>query len=270
MTLTVTIGNRTLSFAYCHNENEPPCAVFRIAASPARTAEEYAALIGAMAERALPNAAPTVAIIASVVPPLTDEITAAIRLLYPDVTCLTVGAGLRSGLTIRTDSPAELGADLVASAVGASLLQKPPFLVLSCGDVTTLSAVGEEKSTPTYLGCAILPGTGLGMTALRERAALLSTVALSRPAHAIGKNTADSVRAGLLLGQAAAIARLIADFTSEMGAEHLPVIATGEEAELLLPLLPPYVRFERELAHNGLCHLAALNARKSGNPHKRG
>ena len=264
MILTVTVGNRTLSFAYCKAENARPGAVFRISASPARTAEEYAALIATLSERALPKAAPRVAILASVVPALTGEIVRAIRQLYPAIPCLTVGAGLRSGLTIRTDTPAELGADLVACAVGAACLQKPPFLVLCCGDVTTLSAIGNENGTPAFLGCAILPGAGISMSCLKDSAALLSTVSLTPPAHAIGKNTADSLRSGLLRGQAAAITALAQDFAAEMGATVLPLIVTGEEAPTLLPLLAKDTRFESELAHIGLCRLAALNAQKAG------
>ena len=190
-------------------------------------------------------------------------------MLYPDALCLTVGAGLKTGLTIRTDAPAELGADLVAMAAGAVHLQKAPCLVLNCGDVTTLSAIGRGKDAPEYLGCAILPGASLGVQALKEQAALLSTVALTKPQHAIGKNTGDSVRAGMLLGLAAAIDRLICDFRAEIGAKELPVIATGEEAELVLPLLQHTCRYEGELAHKGLSRLALLNERKNKNTHKR-
>ena len=91
---------------------------------------------------------------------------------------------------------------------------------------------------------------------------MLSTVALTKPQHAIGKNTGDSVRAGMLLGLAAAIDRLICDFRAEIGAKELPVIATGEEAELVLPLLQHTCRYEGELAHKGLSRLALLNERK--------
>lgn len=271
MILTVLADNRRISFAFFQKNSEKldPLSTFSLAAHPARTADEYAAFLDAFGKRAACEP-PKSAILASVVPPLTDELCGAVKLTFGDIPCLTLGAGLRSGLSLRTDSPAELGADLVAMAVGAATLQKPPFLVLHCGDVTTLSAVDAGKEAPVYLGCAILPGTALCAKTLKQEAALLSTVALSRPTQAIGKNTNDSVRAGLLLGHAAAIERLIADFEREMGAQQLPVIATGEEIELLLPLLHhPATRVET-LAHKGLCKIAALNGKKSGNPPKRG
>lgn len=266
MTLTVTITNSVISFAFFEGERALP-PMLRIAAAPARTADEYAALLHAMPLPQQPQAV-KVAVIASVVPLLTPELCRAVHLLYPDATCLTVGAGLKTGLTIRTDHPAEVGADLVAMAVGAVTLHKPPFLVLNLGDVTTLSAVLEEKGTPVYHGCAILPGAKLSATALKKEAALLSTVDLATPTHAIGKNTADSVRAGLLLGLSAAIERLCAAFEAETGVK-MPLIATGEEAELILPLLERTAVYDSALAHKGLAHLALRNAKKTGNPTKR-
>ena len=271
MLLTVLADNRRISFAFFHQNSEKldPLATFSLSAQPARTADEYAALLESFQNRAKLST-PACAILASVVPPLTDELCRAVALLYGNIPCLSVGAGLRSGLSLHTDAPAELGADLVAMAVGATAVQKPPFLVLHCGDVTTLSAVGVGKDAPVYLGCAILPGAALCAKTLKQEAALLSTVALSHPAHAIGKNTADSVRSGLLLGHAAAIEHLIADFEAEMGEEYLPVIATGEEAELILPLVHRQLTKVEALAHKGLCKIAALNERKQKNAPKRG
>lgn len=271
MLLTILADNRRISFAFFHENSEKldPLATFSLSAQPARSADEYAALLGSFQNRARLEA-PARAILASVVPPLTDELCRAVALLYGDISCLSVGAGLRSGLSLRTDAPGELGADLVAMAVGVATCQKPPFLVLHCGDVTTLSAVGIDKDAPTYLGCAILPGAALCAGALKNEAALLSAVALSKPAHAIGKNTGDSVRAGLLLGHAAAIERLIADFEAEMGEQALPVIATGEEADLILPLVRHPITKVASLAHKGLCKIAVLNGRKSKNAPKRG
>ncbi len=271
MILTVLADNRRISFAFFekNDEKSDPLSTFSLSSVPARTADEYAVLLESFHKRAA-CAAPQSAILACVVPPLADELRRAVTLLFGDIPCLSLGAGLRSGLALRTDSPAELGADLVAMAVGAATLQQPPFLVLHCGDVTTLSAVGAGKDAPIYLGCAILPGAALCASALKEEAALLSAVALTKPVHAIGKNTGDSVRAGLLFGHAAAIERLIADFEKEMGEQPLPVIATGEEADLILPLVRHSVAKVESLAHKGLCKIAALNERKTGNTPKRG
>ncbi len=271
MILTVTADNRILSFAFFADRlpNSAPAAVLRISARPERTADEYMALICALAEKKVGSCAVKHVIVASVVPTLTGELCAALRALYPDAAYLTVGAGLRSGLSIRTEVPGELGADLVAMAVGAAAMHKPPFLVLSCGDVTTISAVDATKDVPVYLGCAILPGPALAARALNQEAAQLSTVALTRPAHAIGTTTADSIRSGVLLGHAAAIEGLISSFESEIGKGPLPLIVTGEEADRVLPYLKPCTITERELAHKGLLQIVLQNAKKGKNTPKR-
>ena len=273
MILTVMIANRTASFALFEAGADvatvQPKATFSIAARPMRTADEYTALISFMMQQKAPDAAVDGVIVASVVPTLTGEIGEALHVLFPSAACLTVGAGLKTGLTIRTDAPALLGADLVAMAVGGLAVQKPPFLVLCCGDMTTLSAVGAEKDAPSFLGCSILPGASISAEALNMNAALLSTVGLSRPVCAVGTNTEDSVRSGVLLGHAAAIEGLIARFERELGVKDIPVIVTGEEVALLEPLLDRETLCDGELVHRGLYALTLLNARKIENFRKR-
>ncbi|MBQ8342039.1 MAG: type III pantothenate kinase [Clostridia bacterium] len=272
--LTVNIGNGSVSFAVYEKGQEPrtarPLSVFRIAALPARTADEYAALLSAMIARLHRELTVETVVLSSVVPALVGEIRGAVWMLFPHATVLTVGAGLKTGMTIRTDSPADLGADLVAVAVGAAALQPPPFLVLDCNAVTTLSAVGAGKDSPAFLGCAILSGPALSAEALKAKAALLPDVLLTAPKAAIGTNSADSVRAGLLFGHAAAIEGLITRFEGEMGGEPLPLIVTGEGADALLSVMKRQTLCDKELVHRGLYKMAVLNERKSGNPRQRG
>ncbi len=272
MILTAIVSNQILSFALFENggaeDVRMPLATVRLAAQPMRTTDEYAALLDAMLSQKNDNVDVKISMIASVVPSLTEAVTAAIRQLYPDSVCLSVGAGLRTGFTIRTDAPGELGADLVALTSGALTLCEPPFLVLDRGAVTTLSAVGKGKSAPEFLGCAILPGPTLCAEALKLYAAQLPNVSLQHPASAIGTNTGDSMRAGLMMGGMAAIEGLVRAFCDEMKAEKLPLIVTGEGAEEIARRMA--ARCDAHLAHRGLCRLALLNARKSGNSPKRG
>lgn len=273
MILTVMITNRTVSLslfeAGADASRVQPRARFSIAATPRRTADEYAALIALMMQKNAPDAMVDGVMIASVVPTLTGEIRRALHDLFADAACLTVGAGLKTGMTIRTDAPALLGADLVAMAVGGLAIQKPPFLVLCCGDMTTLSAVGAEKDAPSFLGCSILPGSAISAEALNVNAALLSTVGLDRPVCAIGTNTESSIRSGVLLGHAAAIEGLILRFERELGVKDIPVIVTGEEAALLAPLLERKMICDEDLAHRGLYALTLQNAKKIENFRKR-
>ncbi len=267
MILTVTVDNRAISFALFSGDAEPaqatPVATACFAAHPARTADEYAGLLATALAHKVGAVRVKTAILASVVPSLTEVIKDAISQVSPDTVCLTVGAGLRSGLILRTDTPAELGADLVALAAGALALCKPPFLVLDSGAVTTLSAVSAGKNGAEFLGCAILPGPALCADALKVYAAQLPHVALSRPARAIGANTGDSIRAGVVLGHGAAVEGLACRLEQEMGECDLPLILTGESAQML-SFSRRRVTYDAHLAHRGLYRLAGLNANKSG------
>lgn len=274
MIVTAVLDNRAISIAFflpdATGEAMTPAATIRISTFPQKTADEYEALLSAMpAWRLTEREEVEAVVLASVVPALTDELLLAFSHLLPTAARLTVGAGLRTGFTIRTDTPGELGADLVANVSGALTVLQPPFLVLHCGAVTTLCAVDGGMESPVFKGCAILPGLSLCATSLREGAALLSSFSLSRPRHAIGTNSADSMRAGLFLGHSAALCGLIDAFCKELGADSLPIAVTGEEAEQLLPLRDFNTHYEASLAHKGLYRLGVLNTAKIEKARKR-
>ena len=155
-------------------------------------------------------------------------------------------------------------------AVGAAALQEPPFLVLDCNAVTTLSAVDDDHGNPTFLGCTILAGPTLEVETLKMHTALLPDVLLKSPKRAIGKNSADSLRSGLILGYAAAVNELIVRFSDEIGKGELPVIVTGECAAVLKPMLRCACREDAALVHRGLYKTALLNVGKCKKAPERG
>ena len=274
MILTVTVDNQEISFALFEGGMEPSEAyaeaTVQLAAYPVRTADEYEALLSVMLVPKVLEREVECCIIASAVPALTDPVFCAVRRLYPDAAALTVGAGLKNGLTIRTDAPAELGADLVALVSGALTQQEPPFVVLNCSNtVTTVSAVAAGKNGPEFLGCAILPGPELGAEALKLHAAQLPHVGLSSAERAIGTNTGDSMRAGLMLGYVGAVKHLTELFEKEMGVEELPAVLTGDHHAMFMWELDRLCILQPELAHIGLYRLALLNAGKGKYPPKR-
>ena len=261
MILAVDIGNRTVSFGlFAHAcKDAEPLTVFRMAADARRTADEYAAMLAQILAHRAPDAAIGGVVIGSVCPALTPVLAEAFRLLYPAVRQLTLGAGLRTGLIIRTADPASLGADLVANAVGAASLLPPPFLLLDCGSAITLSCVEAQGESAVFLGCAILPGVTVSANALTREAAQLFDVALTAPRHAIGTDTAESVRAGILMGLAAAVDGLVTRMERELGKGALPIVATGADAALLLPFCTHRAALDENLTLKGLYRVAMCN-----------
>lgn len=264
MIAAVDIGNRVLTCGiFDPEDNGTPRAVFRVSAEETRTSDEYAAIFSGILSQKAPGVHVDGAIIASVYPAMTATVCRTLSDLFGEIPIQTVGAGLRTGFTIRTDAPGELGADLVANASGAMTHIAPPFLILDCGTAITLSAVTAGKESPCFVGCCILSGVTVEADALSDRTAQLSSVALRAPQHAIGTGTSESICSGVLFGKAAAVDALIERFEGELEAASLPVIATGEEAPMLLPHCKRQITYERDLTLQGLYRLWKINRRRT-------
>lgn len=140
------------------------------------------------------------------------------------VRALSVGPGLKTGLNIAIDNPAQLGSDLVCVSVAA--LEKYPgdSIVIDLGTATTISGV---RGNGEFLGCSILPGVRIALEALTSRTAQLQQIDLTvEPRCVIGKNTIDSMTSGILYGNAAMVDGMVDRYRAQMGGNPT-VIATG-------------------------------------------
>ena len=156
-------------------------------------------------------------ILASVVPALTGRMMAALRMLT-SVRIMTVGPGLKSGLKLRLDQPAQLGAELLCGVVAAMAEGSAPMAVIFSDTALSIMAVNAQKE---LVGGVILPGPQLSMTSLVQNTAQLPQVDLTAPAPSsvLGKNTSACLQAGLLLGTACLLDGLADRFRSELGPE---------------------------------------------------
>jgi type III pantothenate kinase len=194
-------------------------------------------------------------IVSSVVPRLTDA--------YEEVAtratgtgAMVVGPGLKTGMPIRYDNPHEVGADRIVNGVAAYEAFGGPVLVVDFGTATTIDVVDAEGG---YLGGTISPGLETSAEALFAKAARLSKVDLDDPGHVIGRNTRDSVQAGLMLGEAAKVDGLVRRTWRELGAETR-VVATGGLAEKLAPLCETITDVDPDLTLKGLMIVYGRNA----------
>ena len=162
------------------------------------------------------------AILSSVVPELKKVMKDAMELMTGR-SFLCVGAGLKTGLNIRMDNPAQLGADLVVDAVAALAKYPPPLVIFDMGTATTMSVIDP---TGAYLGGMIIPGLRLSVDALSARAAQLPYIHLGPPERFIGSNTIDCMQAGAVYGSALMIDGLIRRTGEELGCP-VTAVATG-------------------------------------------
>ncbi|MBQ6432046.1 MAG: type III pantothenate kinase [Oscillospiraceae bacterium] len=186
-------------------------------------------------------------IVSSVVPPVLNSIKTAIyKLTGGD--CLVVGPGIKTGMNIRMDNPLEVGSDLIVASVAAIAEYGAPLLLVDMGTATTVTAVDESGA---FIGGCICPGVKISMQALTDRTAQLPGISLDEPEHAIGKNTRDSMRSGIMFGAAAMIDGLLDRMEAEMGGE-VKAIATGGLSKYVIPLCRRKLIYDRSLMLKGM------------------
>lgn len=189
-------------------------------------------------------------VLSSVVPTLVRQYEQ-MATQYLGTEALVVGPGVRTGLPILTNNPHEVGADRIVNAVAAlEELGGGPCVVVDFGTATTFCAISSEGE---YLGGAIAPGVEVSLEALTARAARLSRVELSAPAGVIGKTTAESLRAGVIMGFAGLVDGIVTRMQAELGAAaNERTLATGGLARLMAPHTRTLNRVDTLLTLKGL------------------
>lgn len=196
------------------------------------------------------------AIISSVVPQVMNSMKTALKKLTGH-TALVVGPGLKTGLNIKIENPAQTGADLVVGSVAALREHKAPIIVIDMGTATTVTVIDE---TGAFIGGSICPGVKISLDALTDRTALLPGLQLDQPKRAIGKNTIECMRSGIMLGNACMLDGLIQRFEEEIGSKAT-VVATGGIAKFIIPMCRTPIIYDKDLLLKGLAILYRDNTR---------
>ena len=193
---------------------------------------------------------PNGAILSSVVPSHSDAWIRALEDAVP-TRPLVVGPGLKTGLRMGLDNPAEVGSDRVANVVAARHDYGTPVVVVSFGTTTNIEVVDESG---TFVGGAIAPGLMLGMRSLSEAAARLPMVELRAPRSVTGKSTREAIQAGVVLGEASRVDGLL-DLVEEQLGGPVTVVTTGHHAAIVSDLLRHEVVSDSALTLRGLAHI---------------
>ena len=196
-------------------------------------------------------------IIASVVPQVLNSMRTAVQKLTGKVP-LVVGPGLKTGLNILLENPGQTGADLVVADVAALREHKPPLIVIDMGTATTMSVLDKNGA---HIGGCIIPGVKISMDALTDRTALLPGLQLDQPKKAIGRNTIDAMRSGIMLGTACMLDGMVERMEEELGYKTTVVI-TGGIAKFITPMCKTPMIYEKDLIIKGLAILYRDNKRK--------
>jgi len=186
-------------------------------------------------------------IISSVVPPVFNSVRTGV-IKVTGKAPMVVGPGIKTGLNIHMDNPAQVGSDRIVIAVAALAEYEPPLTLLDLGTATTIEVVDRGS---TYLGGCIIPGVRISLDALTSRTAQLPGIRLDRPKRVIGKNTEDCMRSGIMYGTAAMLDGMLDRVEEELGFPTT-VVATGGMAQFIVPLCRREIRVEKDLLLKGL------------------
>ena len=189
-------------------------------------------------------------IISSVVPQVLNSFQTAIKKLTGK-TSLVVGPGIKTGLDIRLENPGQTGADLVVADVAALREHKPPLIVIDMGTATTISVLDQSGA---HIGGCIIPGVKISLDALTNNTALLPGLQLDQPKRAIGRNTIDAMRSGIMMGTACMLDGMVERMEQELGSKTT-VIATGGIAKFIVPLCKTPMIYDKNLLIKGLVAL---------------
>jgi type III pantothenate kinase len=229
MLLAVDVGNTEIVLGVFNGHELEH--TWRISTQAERTADELGLLLsGFLAQRGMSfDSQVTGVVIASVVPDVTRALRemAATYFPFPPV---VVGPGTKTGVSVLTDNPREVGADRVVNTLAAFARYGGPSIVVDFGTSTNFDIVSAKGE---FLGGVIAPGLQVSAASLVSRTARLTRVELTAPPSVIGTSTVEAIQSGLIFGSAGEVDGVVERIRAELGSAT--VIATGGLAPVVIP-----------------------------------
>lgn len=253
MLFVLDVGNTNI-VAGCIDDGKVICKS-RIKTDRNKTEIEYAVVFKGFLDIYEINAGDiTGSIISSVVPPVNSALSTAIKTITgktPDF----VNVKSFTGLKINMDNPTQMGSDLIVDSIAALSIVNPPVIIIDMGTATTISAIDKNG---VYVGTSIIPGMRLSLDALSGGTSQLPHIEINAPGQAIGKNTVECMKSGIVYGTAAMLDGMIDRFCSEIG-QNTPVIATGGLAEIVVQHCSHNIIYDDDLLLKGLEKIYCMN-----------
>jgi type III pantothenate kinase len=227
MVLVFDVGNTNIVLGVY--KGRELVASWRLSTNRHRTSDEYGIMLKELFDIAgLEMKSIEAMVISTVVPPVTYTLERMSR-KYFNICPLVVGPGIKTGLPVKYENPREVGADRIVNAVAGIEKYGCPLVIVDFGTATTFCAINSKGE---YLGGAIAPGIGISTEALFEKAAKLPRIEIVKPSGIIGRNTVNSMQAGIFYGFVGQVDEITRRMKKELG-ENTRVIATGGLAPLI-------------------------------------
>ncbi|CAB4569838.1 MAG: type III pantothenate kinase [Actinobacteria bacterium] len=243
MLLAIDVGNTNIVLGLY--DGATLTKSWRIKTDAYATADEYAIQL-----RALTANSPTITGIAlcSTVPSVLREMREMIKREFADIKSVIVEPGIKTGVSIATDNPKEVGTDRIVNSLAVFQRHGGPSIVVDFGTSTNLDVVNEAGD---FIGGALAPGIEISIDALATRAAALRKIELVKPRAAIGRNTVEALQSGAFYGFAGQVDRLVNQIIAEVGPVKA-VVATGGLASTVVEACTTITHVEPDLTLEGL------------------
>ena len=246
MLLTIDVGNTETKLG-CFSKHALK-QTWRVTTELRRTPDEYGVFFTQLfATSEIKTSSIRAVAIASVVPQLDPVLESACERFFATAPHFLKPQTQRL-MKVVTENPSEVGADLVAAAIGGRARFGSPLIVVSFGTATVFIAISAQGE---YLGVAIAPGIAVSIDALIGRTAKLPQIALEAPGRAIGRNTTEALQSGIVYGFAGQTEAIVARLRAEMGVDA-KVVATGGLAEIVAKQTPVIEAVDAHLSLVGL------------------
>jgi type III pantothenate kinase len=214
------------------------------------TADEFNVLASALfSDKGLTRSQIGKIVISSVVPSAVPILNAFCE-KYLNLTPLWINPdSVKKLMPILYNNPNEVGADRIVNAVAAYRKYQTALIIIDFGTATTLDVISPKGE---YLGGAIVPGVMISAEALFQRASRLPRVEIFKaPANVIGKDTIDSIKSGIIYGNAAMVDGMVERMSKEMRTSPR-ILATGGLAPLIAGVSKTIEKVEGSLTLDGL------------------
>lgn len=257
MLLVIDVGNTNVVFAVF--DGNKIAGQWRISTDAKRTSDEYGVWLTQVLEHSkISPESITGAVVSSVVPQTLFDLRQLTK-RYFNTELMVLGdprLKLKTGVGVKIDNPAEVGADRLVNSFAAWSRYKKPLIVVDFGTATTFDVVSKEGD---YIGGVIAPGINLSLDALHRAAAKLPNIAISPPYKVIGTNTIGAMQSGIYYGYVGLVEGIVARIKAEYNSPML-VIATGGLASLYAKACPVIEHVDSDLTIYGLKQLYEMNS----------
>lgn len=255
MILAIDVGNTNITMGGLDKKSIH--FISRLSTDTNKTQDEYAIMMRSiLLLNKVDIAGIEGAIISSVVPPITSALQSAVEAVI-EKKPMVIGPGIKTGLNILIDNPAQLGADLVAAAVAAISKYPKPLVIIDMGTASTFSVIDENGK---MLGGFIYPGVRVSHDALISSTSQLPRVSLEAPEKVISSNTIECMQSGLIYGNAAMIDGMLERIEDELG-KKTTAVGTGGLAGIVVPHCRREIIYDANLILEGLRIIYEKNKR---------